>query len=107
MLARSLEQDVCAVYVRVGELVRVAEAQVDVGLRCEVEDGVDLVLTQHALDIAWGGDVAMLEGEVRSVVEHARVVQRCAVVELVQRDDVVVGVGEYEVPYKPAGAVSH
>jgi hypothetical protein len=47
----------------------------------------------------------MLKGEVRSVVEDARVVQRCAIVELIERDDVVVvGVREYQMADKPTSS---
>ena len=40
----------------------------------EVEDGIDVVLAQHPLNIGGRGDVSMFEGEVRSVVEDACVV---------------------------------
>jgi hypothetical protein len=58
-----------------GELVRVPEGEVDVRLGCEVEDCVDLVLTQNAFYISRGGDVAVLEGKVRKMVESSCVVQ--------------------------------
>jgi hypothetical protein len=41
----------CPVYIRIGELVRIAKAEVDMRLRCKVEDGVDLVLSKHPLDV--------------------------------------------------------
>ena len=93
-LDRALDHDVRAVHVRLGELERVAEAQVDVGLRREVEDRVDLVrgeAAHHVLDL---GHVAVVEGEVGLGVEDARVVQGRAIVELVEGDDVVGRVGE-------------
>lgn len=44
MFPRSLQEHMRPVYVCVCELVRIAEAEVDVGLRREMEDGVDLML---------------------------------------------------------------
>lgn len=105
MLPRSLEQDVGAVYIGVCELVRVAEAEVDVRLGGKVEDGVDSVPPQHALDVGGQRDVALLKGKVGPAVEDARVVERGTVVEPVERDDVVVGVRENQMARKPAGSV--
>lgn len=90
MLARAFEQHVCPVYVCVGETVRVAEAKIDVRLSSEVEDGVDLVRAKDTLHVGRRCDVAILECKVRLAIEYARVVQSCAVVELIERDDVVV-----------------
>lgn len=105
MFPRALQQHMRAIYICVRELVRVAEAEVDVRLRSEVEYRVDFVLAEHALDVGGRGDVAVFECEVWLVVEGARVVERCAVVELVVGDDVVVlGVREDEVPNEPAGS---
>jgi hypothetical protein len=39
----ALQQDVGAVHIRVGEAVRVPEAEINVRLSGEVEDGVDVV----------------------------------------------------------------
>jgi hypothetical protein len=80
MFPRSLEQDVCAVNIRVCELVRIAKAEVDVRLCCEVEDGFDLVFAQYTLDICGRCDVTLFECEIWSVVENSRVVERGAVV---------------------------
>lgn len=106
MLSCSLKQDVCAVDICTRELVRVAKAQVHVRLRREVEDGVDLVLAQHPLDVARTCDVALLKGKVGSAVEHPRVVQRRAIVELVKRHDVVVRIPKDQMADEPAGAVA-
>jgi hypothetical protein len=47
----------------------------------------------------------MLEREIRLVVKNARVVQRRAVVELIEGDDmVVVGICDDEMANEPAGA---
>jgi hypothetical protein len=47
----------------------------------------------------------MLEGEIRLVVEDARVVECRAVVELIEGDDVVVvGICDDEMAYEPTGA---
>jgi hypothetical protein len=58
-----------------GELVRVPKGEVDVGLGGEVEDCVDLVLTKNAFYSSRGGDVTVLEGKVRKMVESSCVVQ--------------------------------
>jgi len=58
----------------------------------EVENCVDLVVSQNALDGCGTGDVTVLEGEVWEVVEDSCVIQRRAVVEFVKRDHIVVGV---------------
>lgn len=47
------------------------------------------------------GEVAVVEGEVGLRVEDGGVVERGAVVELVEGDDVVVGVSEGEVTSHP------
>lgn len=103
-LLGGLEQHVGAVDVGVGEAVRVTEAQVDVRLRGEVEDGVDVVALEAVHHLGGVGDVALVEGEVALVIEGARVVERRAVVELVEGDNVVgLGVCEGQVAHQPAG----
>jgi hypothetical protein len=48
----------------------------------------------------------MLEGEVRLIVEDARIVECRAVVELIEGDDViVVGICDDKMAYEPTGAV--
>lgn len=102
MFPRSFKQHVCAIYVRVGEFVRVAEAQVDVRLRSEVEDCVNLVLAKHTLYVYWRCDISVLECEVILAIENARIVEGRAVVELVEGDDIVMaGVREDEVADEP------
>ncbi len=83
-LLGALEQHVCAEDIGMGEAVRVSEAQVDVRLGREVEDGVDLVALEAVDDLGGVGDVTLVEGEVALVVQHSRVVQRGTVVELVE-----------------------
>lgn len=90
MLSRPFQEHMCPVYVRIGEFIRIAEAEVDMRLRREMEDGVDLVLAQYALHVRWGCDISILEREVGFILENARVVQGRAVVELVVRHDIVV-----------------
>lgn len=95
-----------AVDVGTGELVAVAEAQVDVGLRGEVEDGVNAVFLEHRLHGERGCDVAVDKGKVGAGGEAARIVERGTIVELVEGDDVIVGgVGEGKMANDPAGAV--
>jgi hypothetical protein len=91
------------VHVCVREFVRVTEAEVDVRLRREVEDGIDLVLAQHALYVGRGCNVAILKGKISSAVEDSCVVEGCAVVELVEGHDIVVGVGEDKMADEPTG----
>jgi hypothetical protein len=106
MFSRSLQKDMCPIHICVRELVRVAEAEINVRLCGEVEDGIDVVLAQDTLDICRRGNVTMLKSEVRSVVEDARVVQARTVVELIERDDiVVVGVRQDEMADKPTCSV--
>lgn len=103
----ALKEDVCAVYIGVGELVRVPEAQVDVRLRGEVDDGVYVVGAETAPHVGRGGDVALDEGKVGRGVKDAGVVERCAVVKLVKRiDAVLVGVRQREMADEPARAAS-
>ena len=101
-LLGALEQHVGAVHVGMREAVRVAEAQVDVRLRGEVEDGVDVVPLEAVDDLGRVGDVPLVECEVAPVVEDAGVVEGRAVVQLVKRDDVVsVRIGEGEMADEP------
>lgn len=93
-LLGTLEENVRAVHVGVGELVGVSEAQVDVGLGGKVEDGIDVMPLEAVHDLGGVGDVAMVEGEIPLVVEHPGIVQRRTVVELVEGHDIVgIGVG--------------
>lgn len=102
----TLQKYVSTVHIGVGESVRVTKTQVDVGLRSEMEDGIDIVALQTVHDFGGVCNVAMVEGEVALVLEDARVVQGSAVVELVEGDDIVrVGVGQGEMSYQPACAV--
>jgi hypothetical protein len=72
-------------------------------LRSEVEDCVDFVLAEHTLHFCWEGDISILEYKIVLVIEHARVVEGRAVIELVEGDDVVMpGIREDEVADEPA-----
>lgn len=105
MFPRSLKQYMCPIDVCVRELVRIAEAEVDVRLRSEVEDGIDLVPAQHTFHVRRRCNITLLECEIRSVIEYARVVERCAIVQFVKRDHVVMRIGEDKMAYKPASSV--
>ena len=106
-LLGALKEDVGAVDVGVGEAVRVAKAQIDVGLGGKVEDGVDIVALEAVDDLDGVGDVALVEAKVALLVEGARVVEGGAVVELVEGHDVIgVGIGEGEVSHQPRSAVA-
>ena len=80
--------------ISVRKRVRVAKAQIDVGLRCKVEYSIDTVLLQAVHHLVRVRDVAMVEGEVPLAVEDPCVVQGRTVVQLVEGDDIVcIGVG--------------
>lgn len=105
-LLRALEEDVGAVYVGVREPVRVSEAEVHMRLCGEVEYRVDVMPLQAVDDLGRVGDVSVVEAKVPLVVQGAGVVERGAVVQLVEGDDVVsVRVGKCEVPDEPTRAV--
>jgi hypothetical protein len=104
MFPGSLQQHMRPVYIRVGKFVRVAKAQVDMRLRCEVKNGVNLVLAKHAFHVGWRCDVAIFKREVFLLIEDPRVVEGRAVVELVERDDVVMArICENEMADEPTG----
>lgn len=92
MFPRSLEQDMCSINICMRELVRVAKAEVNMRLRRKMDNGVGFVSTEHTLHSSRRGDVALLECEVRSAIENARVVECCAVVQFVQGNHIIVGV---------------
>jgi hypothetical protein len=97
---------VCAENVIVGESVGISEAQVNVGLSSKVEDGVNLVAFKAVHDFRGIGDIAMVEAEVPLVIECSRVVQRGAVVELVERYDIVrIGVCHGQMSHQPASTM--
>lgn len=74
-------------------------------LGSEVKDGVDVVALQAVHDLGGIGDIALVKSKVALVVQSASVVERSAVVKLVERDNVVgVGVSDGEVTDEPASA---
>lgn len=58
-------------------------------MSCEVKDGVNFVALKTVHDLRRVGDVAMVEAKVSLVIEGSGVVQRGAIVELVERHNVV------------------
>ena len=88
----------------ISKFVRIAEAKVDVRLRSEVKDGINVVLAKHSLHASWRSNVPLVEGEIRPVIENPRVVERGAVVKLVEGNNMVLWIGEDQVPDKPACA---
>jgi hypothetical protein len=75
-------------------------------LRRKVENCVDPMLAKHAFHVYWRCDVAVFKCEVFLVIQDPRVVEGRAVVELVERDDVVVTrVCENEMADEPTGTV--
>src|SRR3569833_3072485 len=77
-LLGALEKDVGAVHVGVGESIRIAEAQVDVGLGGEVEDGVDVVALEAVYHHRKKRKNTKVEAEVTPIVKGAGVVERRA-----------------------------
>lgn len=71
------------------EGIRIAEAQIDMRLRRKMEDGVNLVRSQAFQDIGIVCKVSMEELEVRAAFQHPGIVERTAVIELVETHDVV------------------
>ena len=76
-----------------GELEAVTEGVVDVSLRSEVHDGVDVLGDEKVVDEVGAGDVALDELEVGGGFGRVEVLEVGAVVELVEDNDFVVGVG--------------
>lgn len=102
----TLKQDMCAKYVIVGESIGISETQIDVGLSSKVENSVNFVAFKAVHDFRRISDIAMVEAEVPLVIECSCVVQRGAVVKLVERDDIVcIGVCHSQVSYQPASTV--
>lgn len=73
-LLGTLQHDMRSIDIGVGEAIGVAETQIDVGLRCKVKNGVNVVALHAVEDLLWFCNVTMIEGEVALVVEHARIV---------------------------------
>ena len=106
-LLGGLEKNVGSVNVGVSESVRVTEGQINVGLGSEMEDGVNVVTLQAVHNLRWVGDIAVVKGEVSLIVQRTSVVERSAVVELIEGDDVVgIWVLESQVADQPTGAVN-
>lgn len=70
----TLHQYMCPEYVVLGERQRIAEAQVDMSLRREMEDRVDVILAKALEHIGVLCDVAMVETEIRPPFQHSGVV---------------------------------
>jgi hypothetical protein len=72
-----------------------------------VEDSIDLISPQTFDDISPTRYIAMEECEVRSRFQHARVVPRATVVQLVEGDDsIMVGILGHQMPNKPGCTAS-
>lgn len=83
-LLRTLQQHMCTVDIRMCEAVGVAEAEIYVRLSSEVHDGINFVIFHAFKDIGGVGDVAAVEDEVLVTIEAACVIQRGAIVQLVE-----------------------
>lgn len=80
----------CAEHVVLREDVRVAETQIHMRVRGEMEHGIYAVLLQASDHVFRSSHIAVKEAEIRLRLQHARIVERAAVVEFVERYDVVV-----------------
>jgi len=67
----------------------VAEAEVDMALCGEVEDGIDLVVPKTSQHVLAAYNVAVEETEIWPTFEHACIVKGAAVVQLIERDDII------------------
>lgn len=101
----TLQHNVGAVNVGGREAIGVAKTQIDMRLRSEVEDGVNLVLIETCGDIGRARHVSLEEGEVWLRVENMMVVQSCTIVQLVETDDVVLRIGQNKMADQPRPTV--
>lgn len=75
-------------------------------LRSKVENRINIIFPQGRLHLNRGGDITLHESEIRARIKTPCVIQRSAVIELIERDNVIVGsICEGEVADEPAGAV--
>lgn len=70
----ALEENVCAIHIGMGESVRVAKAQIHVGLRGKMENGVDVVPLQAIQDFSGVRDIAVVKGEISLLIQDTGVV---------------------------------
>lgn len=102
ILLDALEQHMRAEHIVLREDVGVAETQIHVCMRREVENRVNVVLLQAFYHVARYGNIAVKEAEIRLRLQHASIIQRAAIVELVKGNNVVsVGIFDGKVAYKP------
>lgn len=87
-----LEEDMSAIDVVLGELKGVTKRIVDMGLRCKMHDGVDRLGDEEVVDEVGAPDVALDELEVGRGARGVEVLQVGTVIELVEDDDLVLGV---------------
>ena len=67
-----------------------------------MEDGIDPVSCQALQDLFWVRDISANEGEVLPAIETSDVVERRAVVQLIETEDAVrIFVGDREMSNKP------
>ena len=97
----TLEQDMCSQDIVLGKAIRVPEAKINVCVRREMEDCIDLEPSETISDISLARDVAMYEVEVWSGLQHPSIVSRTAVIELIKRDYGISWVLGYQVSDEP------
>lgn len=86
--------------------ITIPKTQVHMRLRREMEHRIDVVFPQTSQHIRRFQEIAVEELEIGPAFDHARVVERTAVVKFVEADDVVrVGVFDDEVADEPGCAV--
>lgn len=106
ILLDTLEQDVCAKHIVFGKRVRVTKTQIHMRVGREVEDGIDAVISEALQHVTWSRHIAVEEAEIRLRLQHASIVQRAAVIQLVEGYDVVmVGILYCQVAHQPRATV--
>lgn len=71
-----------------------------------MEHRVDIVLLHASQHISRLRELSVEKGEIRMGLQHARVVQRAGIVELVEAHHVVrIRVLDHQVPNQPGGAI--
>jgi hypothetical protein len=105
-LLGTFQDNVCSVDIGMGELIGISEAQINVRLSSKVEDSINVVSLQAIHNLGGIGDISMVESKVPLIVKGSSIVQRCAVIEFIEGDDVIgVGVCQCEMSHQPASAM--
>lgn len=88
-LLRSFKQDVDTAYIGICEPIRVSEAKIDMRLSSKVKNRINTICGETVEDFGRIGDIAAHKREASQIVQLPYVVQRSAIIELVEADDIV------------------